>query len=109
MDDEGRQLVAIDWHEGMTVPVPSDYQPSYIEVGDGVVIDEVRLLYINAAILDEHPDSERLRQVAKEHPGLDVAPGPDSVRFTVMLAGEPIGIVDKRVLDAQLTPNVPAG
>lgn len=110
MDDESAKVVLIDWHEGMEVPVPSDYEPQFVEVGDGVVIDEARWRYINEAIMDEHPDHERLWKVAAEHPGLNVdkEDTPEN-KVWVLLAGERIGLVDSRVLDVQLTPNVAAG
>lgn len=107
MDDESAKVVLIEWHEGMTVPVPRDYEPQLIELGNGIVIDQVRWAYINQVVMNEHPESDRLWKVAAEHPGLNVdAEDAPENKVWVLLAGERIGLVDSRVLDVQLTPEI---
>jgi hypothetical protein len=102
MSDEPRELPVIRWTPGMKVPEPEGRVPSYVEVGVGEVIDEERLRWIIDALLDEHPEAERLRVVAATRPGLDAEPGElrGEPMVAVRLAGEVIGYFDPRLLDA---------
>lgn len=98
MSDE-LNLPVIRWHEGMTVPRPPGHVPRYIEVGPGRVIDEALVVWILAALLSEHPESRRLREVTIRQPGLEVERRDDMVLVRLSATHEPVGLFDPRLLD----------
>jgi hypothetical protein len=93
-------LPVIRWHEGMIVPKPEGHVPRYVEVGIGRVIDEALLAWILDALLAEHPDADRLRQVITERPGLSARRQDDGMIVVMVATGEPFGLFDPRLLDA---------
>jgi hypothetical protein len=97
--DNEMRLPVIRWTPGMTVPKPEGHVPRFIEVGLGEVIDEALLPWILDALLAEHPDAERLREITREQPGLNLEREGDMI-LVRLSTGEPVGLFDRRVLDA---------
>jgi hypothetical protein len=98
------KLPVLLWKEGWTFPEPPGYRPHYIEMGDGVVMDDARLPHFLNQLLDEHPEGKRLRKDAsKPLPpmGLAVDRGADGFVYVfVDRTGEPVGAFDYRLLMA---------
>lgn len=101
------ELPVLRWEDGMKVHLLEEYAPSYVDVGLGRKIEEHRWYWILSAVLAEHPEADRLRQVMAERSGLTV----EQVRLdgepllAVVLGGEIIGYFDGRLLQASPTPD----
>jgi hypothetical protein len=104
---EEMRLPVIRWHEGLTVPKPEGHVPSFIEVGEAGnperpprVIDEELAAWICDALLAEHPESERLREIWTKRPGLNFELREDMILVKLAATGEPVGLFDRRLLNA---------
>jgi hypothetical protein len=100
--EEGMELPVILWEEGMVIPEPEGHVPNYIDLGGGLTVDEYRLPWILDALLKEHPEAERIREIYAERPGLNLEPEDAEHMIMVRLAatGEPVGLFDSRLLRA---------
>ena len=100
-DEHEVRLPVIRYDPTIQFEEPEGYIPDFVELGDGRVIDSNRLYWLCDALLQEHPEAERLRSVWETQPGLDLEPLPAGmVLVTLRATGEKVGLFDARWLDA---------
>lgn len=101
MSEESMELPILRWHPNVKNWLPPEHVPDYVDAGGGKTIDENRLYWIADALLETHPEAERLRAIWEKRPGLNLGPGPDRlVRVWLAATGDKLGLFDKRWLNA---------
>jgi hypothetical protein len=97
------ELPVITYEEGWTFEEPPGYQPHFVDVGEGVVVDDARLPLVLNTLLERHSEGERIRADARKGAplGLAMDRGPDGmVSVFVNRTGELVGAFDHRLLRA---------